>query len=184
VQAQNVQSVVFRLDAASAPEATGSGPGLRGPIPTTAPPLESDLSASAGPPSPTWRWLRLGTTIAAAAAAGVATYGFWSHEQKVRAFSSKTDRMNRGRCLERNNTVVDADGNRAQTDCFELRTAYRQAQNIMVGGLVATGALAAGAVVLWLVGPSASGSASASAGGHWAVGVLPGQLSATYQLRF
>jgi hypothetical protein len=183
-QAQNVQSVVFRLVSASSPEPAGGGPGLRGSIPTMAPEPDSDLSASAGPPSPTWRWLRLGTTVAAAAAASVAAYGFISHETKVREFSGKTDRMNRGRCLIRNNTVVDADGNRAQSDCFQLRTSYLQAENVMHGALVATGVLAAGAVVLWLVGPSTSGATSAGAGSSWAVAVLPGHLAASSQLRF
>jgi hypothetical protein len=59
--------------------------------------------------------------------------------------------MNRPRCLERGDAVVDSTGQPALPDCSSLRTSYTSARHLMVGGLVVTGALAATAATLWLI---------------------------------
>jgi hypothetical protein len=132
-----------------------------------------------------WRWLRIGTIVGAGGAAAVAGYSYALRERKVTEFRQKTDALRRGRCLELGGTVVDADGRRAMSDCFDLRSEYRSAQTIMVGSLIATGLLTAGAVALWTLGPDGSEQARARpAGNSFALAVQPGGAWAAYRLCF
>jgi hypothetical protein len=186
VTAQTVHTVVVRLKPAAGP------PLVRAPPPSSAgpPTLPGALSETAADTQTRagsgWRWLRLGTIVAAGGAAAVAGYTYALRERKVTEFREKTDAMRRGRCYEKGGTVVDADNRPAMRDCFDLRSEYRSAQTIMVGSLIATGVLAAGAVALWTFGPEGDQEQARVRRdqGAFAFAVEPGGAWAAYQILF
>ena len=187
VAPETVHTVVIRLKPVAVGQAASTAsPALGGSVPPRAPTgvtesaADTESSSSSG-----WRWLRVGTIIAAGGAAAVAGYAYALRNRKVTEFRDKTDSLRRGRCFERGGTVVDADGRPAMRDCFDLRSEYRSAETIMVGGLVATGLLTAGAVALWTLGPDGSEHARARPGqGGFAFAVEPGGAWAAYSLTF
>jgi hypothetical protein len=142
------QSVVLRLEPAAATSTGGRGP-ITGPVAAAASPPPDR-------PPPSGRgWMRPTKYVASAAALvafGVATYGYVRHEKKVDEFASKKDDVTgEQRCLNVGNEILDHQGGMARKDCFDLRTAYTDARNLMVGALVTGGLLAAGAATLWIL---------------------------------
>ncbi len=184
---KTLHTVVLRLRPLSGGQAAGPAPPA-----TSAPPAYGEPGLGVGAvaePEPrrhgAWWWLRLGTFTAAAGAAAVAGYGYYVHEHKVNEFRQKLDPSRRQRCLERGSTVVDIDGKMAMRDCFDLRAQYRNAQTVMIGGLVAAGVLATAAISLWVFAPDGhperAGRADAQ---QLAIVVAPGSAWAGWKLSF
>lgn len=128
-----------------------------------APPLrgrsgETGSSPDDGSGSAWQRWAALGTLAGAVVAAGVGTYGFVRHEQKVGEFGDKT-------CAESADPkigVTRRDGGPVGA-CFSLRTEYRNAATFMYVGIGAAAALGTASLILFLTAPDTNASA-ASAG--------------------